>query len=981
VDINPMAVELCKVTLWLEALEPGKPLSFLDHHIRCGNSLLGATPELIASGLPDEAFDPIEGDDKAACSSLKKLNRAQREGLRHLFIAEDNAIRDRLHQTAAAIDEMSDSRPEDIQRKEAAFRAEQSNYDFQKAWDLADLWCASFVIKKRFPVPASAISGLVAKPGPSLVSEPLALQGGLFGDTEELPKAKGKKAKAPRRADSDNAFGITTQHLRDFVESGALPAGLLPEARQLASQYQFFHWHLAFPEVFAHGGFDVNLGNPPWERVNIQEAEWFTEWRPDIASAPNVTARKRLIARLVDEDPKLHIAYSEAIRHSEGEGHVLRNSGLYPLCARGDINLYAVFAEGIRNHLKKTGRAGVVLPSGIATDENTKLFFRAVIDSCSLISLFDFENRAGLFPAVDSRMKFCLFTLGGAPGSSALGAEFVFFAHRPEQLGDQERRFTLSAEDIALLNPNTRTCPVFRFRCDAEMTKAVFRRVPVFQIESDDRQNPWEIVLSRMFHMGDDCHLFRTAEQLLADGWQPTGNVFVRGADRYVPLLEAKMIHHYDHRWGIMDGANTRSPTIDEKRDPNHLLRPRYWLPEKEVREKVSGKARREWLLGWRDITNTTNERTVISTILPLLGCGDTLLLMWPQIADGRIVSCLNGSLASLVFDYFARQKIGGTHLKYHIFRQLPVLPPSAYAEPSLWTGRSPTIVRDWLLPRVLEMTYTTWDLEPFAQDCGWSGPPFRWDGDRRFLLRCELDAAFFHLYLGMEDAWREQPAALTQSFPTPRDAVSHIMDTFPIVKRKDEEKFNGDYRTKRTILEIYDALQESIQTGTPYQTRLPIPAADVRVAHEPRWPTAVRPTLEPLLYFQCVLPLMLRLQPGGIERNRLLLALELLTETDVRKVAGAGGAFSQKWSEQFPKRFSFSDAAGVLLALLRDGTLHGVDKITLDPTAKVPTRDAWLELDAFAALRLAMELGPEALQRTKTSQTETIAKIIRLAA
>ena len=153
-------------------------------------------------------------------------------------------------------------------------------------------------------------------------------------------------------------------------------------------------------------------------------------------------------------------------------------------------------------------------------------------------------------------------------------------------------------------------------------------------------------------------------------------------------------------------------------------------------------------------------------------------------------------------------------------------------------------MLRDWLLPRVLELTYTAWDLEPFAQDCGWSGPPFRWDEERRFLLRCELDAAFFHLYLPAEanGDWRpaegetaEDLARLKASFPTPRDAVAYIMDTFPIVRRKDEEKFDGDYRTKRVILEIYDAMQESIRTGQPYQTRLDPPPADPRCCHPPR--------------------------------------------------------------------------------------------------------------------------------------------------
>ncbi len=231
VDINPMAVELCKVTLWLEALEPGKPLSFLDHHICCGNSLLGTTPELISTGLPDDTFEAIEGDDKAACASLKKLNRAQREGLRHLFIAEDTAIRERMHQAAAAIDEISDSRPEDIHRKEAAFRNAQQNYDFQKAWDLANLWCAAFVIKKHFPGGASVPASLEAS---TPNQQPSTVQTGLFGGSEETPKAKAKNTKVPGRAGSEIPIGITTQHLRDFVEGGELPDSLRAEAKRLS---------------------------------------------------------------------------------------------------------------------------------------------------------------------------------------------------------------------------------------------------------------------------------------------------------------------------------------------------------------------------------------------------------------------------------------------------------------------------------------------------------------------------------------------------------------------------------------------------------------------------------------------------------------------------------------------------------------------------------------------------------------------------
>jgi hypothetical protein len=197
------------------------------------------------------------------------------------------------------------------------------------------------------------------------------------------------------------------------------------------------------------------------------------------------------------------------------------------------------------------------------------------------------------------------------------------------------------------------------------------------------------------------------------------------------------------------------------------------------------------------------------------------MLLMLRPRKTSVLISMLTANLSSFVFDFIARQKIGGTHLTYLYLKQLPVLPPGVYEQACPWAGSTPdkasrSSVVDyaaWLLPRVLELTYTAWDLQPFARDCGYDGPPFRWDPERRFLLRCELDAAFFHLY-GIS-----------------RDDAAYILDTFPIVRRKDEERF-GEYRTQRVILEIYDALAESARTGQPYRTRLDPPPADPRLAH-----------------------------------------------------------------------------------------------------------------------------------------------------
>ena len=710
-----------------------------------------------------------------------------------------------------------------------------------------------------------------------------------------------------------------------------------------------------------------------------------------------------MIVELENNDPELYRAFSKALRESEGRSHLMRSTGRYPLCGRGDINVYTVFAEVMRTILNERGRAGCVLPTGIATDDTTKHFFQDLVSTKSLASLFDFENKGIFFPDVHRNYKFCLFTAGRGLRPTADRAEFVFFAHSVETLRDPERRFALSPDDIALLNPNTQTCPIFRSGRDAELAKAIYRRVPVLIREAREDQpeeNPWDIRFGAMFHMANDSHHFHTREQLEADGWIPAGNVFHKDGAEYLPLYEAKMIHQFDHRWASYREAGGREAAVDvtrqEKEDSSFTVLPRYWVEAREVylrtanlpkellaalrdrnadlivlevchllfinslrrdsegsvnaatarvypawiefvernpaarslaptqmglcgsnpayfqppgpnylpvepideiksdprsstawfavdphavlqsftsfeqyggfldstpplrtaeealsfAEELLFRSSPRWLMGWRDITRSVEKRTTIAAIIPFAAVGDQLLLMlYPDTTD-RPATALLGTLNSFVFDFVARQKLSGIHLKYFTMKQTAVLPPDAFSDTDL----------AFLVPRVLELLYTGEDLRDFAHDCGWDGPPFRWDEERRFLLRSELDAAFFHLYLlaKANGDWRsarraddcpfdetpEQLADLKHRFPTPRDAVAYIMDTFPIVRRKDEHT-HGEYRTKRTILEIYDAMQASIATGEPYQTRLAPPPADPSCCHVPR-PTAPVSLLPP---------------------------------------------------------------------------------------------------------------------------------------
>jgi hypothetical protein len=383
----------------------------------------------------------------------------------------------------------------------------------------------------------------------------------------------------------------------------------------------------------------------------------------------------------------------------------------------------------------------------------------------------------------------------GAAIPAREGAEFAFYLYQTADLQNPERRFILTAEDLALLNPNTRTCPVFRTRRDADLTRAIYRRVPVLLNERAGA-NPWGVEFLAMFHMSNDSRLFKDA---------PSPGL--------VPLYEAKLFHQFEHRLGTYDGRAADSQDSELPRstptqlaDPYYQVTPRYWIPQGEVTARLPAKYRKKWFVPYRRISRATDERTLIATATSLIAAADPAMVLLPNSQSPRHDGALLGSLNAFACDYVVRQKLGGTDVRNHFFKQFAVLPPSAYGGNDL----------EFILPRVLELTYTAWDLKPFACDLGYDGPPFRWDEARRFLLRCELDALYFHLY-GIE-----------------RDDVDYIMETFPIVKRKDEQR-HGEYRTKRVILEMYDAMAEAKASGREYQTRLDPPPADPRVAHPPR--------------------------------------------------------------------------------------------------------------------------------------------------
>ncbi|WNM29953.1 DNA methyltransferase [Streptomyces sp. Li-HN-5-11] len=773
VDLNPMAVDLAKVSLWLEALEPGKPLSFLDAHVKHGNGLMGATPALLRNGIPDAAFKPIEGDDKKVAKSLEKQNKLERGGQRGLF---DLGGETRVTNTAFAkelrrITGASSDSLTDVREQEAAYQSWSRSAEYVQALHVADAWCAAFVWHKT-------------------ADAPLAL-------TEEV-----------------------FRNLQDRF-SNAAPRSTHDEIVRLRDLYRFFHWHLEFPEVFSvpetgqgiqgatgwAGGFDCVLGNPPWERIKLLEQEFFAQRDAEIATARNANERRKLIARLPATNPELALAFTEEKRRGDGEAHFIRNSGKYKLTGIGTVNTYAAFSESNRNLIGPHGRMGVIVPTGIATDATTQHFFSELVRSGSLATLYDFENASPLFPGVHRSFKFSILSVTGTSRRES-AARFAFFMHDPSELGDADKAFTLTPEEIRLLNPNSGTCPVFRSRRDAEVTLDIYRRLPVLILSGSTTGNPWKLHLGRMFHMSDDSGSFHMQEEL-SSGWNNQGSSFKNAGATLFPVYEAKMLHQFDHRWATYEpDGSTRDVNLTEKGYAPFSSTPRYWIDEREIRNKLSPiRWDREWLIAVRKICRSSDERTLISAAFPRFGLGDSANLMLPGVPGNA--PALLACTSSFAMDYVLRQKNGGTNLTFFLLEQLPAPDPESLA-----------LHTSFIVPRVLELTYTADDMRPFAHDVGDTGNPFQWNEGRRQAIRAELDALFFHLY-GVS-----------------REDVDYILDTFPIVRRKDEAKY-GTYRTKDLILAEYDrmaaaglTLEDPLVEGKNYTSTLTPPPG-----HGPRHP------------------------------------------------------------------------------------------------------------------------------------------------
>ena len=728
IDLNPMAAELAKVNLWLDAVEPGLPLSFLDHHIVCGNGLVGANPHLIAEGIPDEAFTAIEGDDKPTAAARKRANAAERRQRNQGLLALGGsalATAEYLADAVRAIDAEDDTTIGGLHRKQERFEELQTGRETRLARLIADTWCAAFFARK----------------------------------TPDQPVIMDQTLRAVEQDRSDHPAVVT------LVTS-------------LAEHYRFLHPHLAFPDVFAadpdeeagwRGGFDLVLGNPPWDTLSPDRKEFFSAYEPGIRFVAK-TEQDAIVADLL-EIPEVAGRWDARQRDLYASVHFMKSSGRYRLFApgnlgKGDFNVYRMFVETAMQLTRPGGSAAQVVPAGFYGGANASAIRGELYAHWRLSHVLGFINTGGhWFTSVDATTRFAAYVArkGGVTESVNVAFELRSAADLARAMAGGTT--PLAVVDIREQSPDALAIPEVTGVADAALAARMSGRWPLF---GDGTAGLPLRHYQTELHMGNDRGLFGD---------------FAEG----LPVYEGRMVDQFDHRAKTYRSGRGRSAVWEEIPfgDPRKAVGPQWRLPLERIPSKLGDRVWR-YRVGWCDVTAPRNERSLTAAVIPPgMICGHKVpTLAFPEGFEWAYMPWL--ALAnSLCLDYLARKKIAlsmaMTVLDSLPFPRLPIDHPVVERLARLalrLTCTAPEMTSYWNA-----MAQYGW-CEPIPEG---ATPPGFTDPDLRAAARAEIDAV-----------------VARELFELGVDDLAGILDTFPVLRRR-EEKTYGEFRTKRLVLEWYE--------------------------------------------------------------------------------------------------------------------------------------------------------------------------------
>lgn len=766
VDLNPMSVELARMALWLEGAAENKPLSFIDHHLKVGNSLLGVMDlNVLKLGIPADAYTPqkpigkgeyaLTLSDKAVCSTLKKRNTQERKvfskNVVDYGLGTLGSVGVRLaHLGYKNIDELSADTIEAEERKSVQNDKNRQAIEDSAEFKACNLLFAAFLSEKT-----QATQHLVptTKDLDLLITDP-------------------------------EGYAQSHQDILDY-------------AAKVCQENNVMHWPFEFKEVMEQGGFDCVLGNPPWEKPKVEDVNWFAQRLPEVAGAKTAAIRKKMIEALASSGDELErkifedyvkaqyqAAAFSTINHLSAD-----DGGRFPLTGVGDTNLFAYFAEHAQRIKGDLGAVGIVVPTGMLLDDATKRFTQEVFVQSQVSSVYHFNNTEGLFAAVASNYSFMLLTLRMRGQGEA--ADCVFYATNPAQLEDEKRHLSFEPSDITLINPNTRTLLLVRSKYDLELCRKLYRAAPVLvKEEGETTVNRWCIKTMAMFHMANDSDLFESLDR------EQAASALEHGL---VPLYEGKMFWQFDHRhasFGYDEKGkliNAKNVELTQKQDRTFNITPQFWVKQTLVRERWAQKGwDKPWALAWRDIARATDERTVIVAVMPAkYAFNHKACLLMPD-CDAAHAACLLALLNSLVVDFIERIKQASTNVCLFYLKQLPILPPEAFAPADV----------EFIASRVAQLTRTADDINTVWLT---EYPAYTFQEPReRLKIRAELDAYIAKMY-GLT---REELRYILD--PSDVMGPDHPSVTFPGLKKKETELY-GEYLTQRLVLEAYDKLVSGV--------------------------------------------------------------------------------------------------------------------------------------------------------------------------
>ncbi len=803
VDLNPLAVDLAKVSLWLTAMEKNKPLTFLDHKLRPGNSLIGTTKERIIEYPKDVVNIPSLKERakknpalKKRLDSIKDLSKKMHDKLVFFSVPGVDMLANPLLSTIKDLVKYREGlmtpeeEIEDIRVKEDKWRRFvdgeiEEGRRYEKLKKIYDLWTALW-----------------------------------FWEWGDLPDPL--------------EYTLLVDKIINDKEMSDREKSIMERVQQLRDKYHFFHWELEFPEVFENGGFDAAVGNPPWNTLQPESDEFFSNYEPRFRSYKR-KEKVKVMEKILDSNSVIRKQWKDYVTRVKNESFFFRTSNFYPHLL-GKLDLYNMFLERFFWVIREGGRMSIIVPSGLYTDEGCKELRRMFLERSKISFLIGVENREKIFPAIDIRFKYSLFsTLKSSQGKDYKFRAGFFVGSRPKEkkkaildareilagsfapkAEELENLLPLVLEDglkisrklIERFSPDTLSIMEFKRQEDIDLAEKIYDDWPLL---GEEIEGAWNVKFTQEFNMTSDAHLFITRRELLAAGAKPLDkrelrwvlekDTVVDGRElkkgTYLPLYEGKMIWQFDAFYD----------------------KPKYWINKESGDEKLKG-AKGEihlhgltnegfYRMGYREIASNTNERTlIVSMVFKNVYANHKLPLSFEYKSNikNKEKILLTAILNSICIDHILRPR-ATTSVGRFMLNALPIprLTSGNWFFDQIVPRAARLICIDEEFAELWEETFRPeWrEIARTSRVGGWENLSEKWttecgaygwienngekrdDGDRA-QLRAEIDALVAHLY------------GLT------RDEFAYILDTFPVLRKKEIAAF-GEYRTKRMCLEEYE--------------------------------------------------------------------------------------------------------------------------------------------------------------------------------